>query len=178
MKIYFAAAAVAIILVAAQYAGGDEIMKMNVTSSAFEDGGVIPERYTGDGEDVSPPLSWSGVPAGTNSIAIISDDPDAPFGVWVHWVIFNLPPDLTGLAEGVPAEGTLQNGARQGINGSRTIGYSGPYPPSGYHRYYFKVYALDTTLALKSGITKADLLKAMKGHVLAEGQLMGKYKRK
>lgn len=153
-------------------------MKIKVTSGAFEEGGVIPARYTGDAEDISPDIAWSGIPDGAKSIAVISDDPDAPMGTWVHWVIFNIPPELTGLAEGVPTDPVLDNGAIQGVNDSRTIGYSGPYPPSGYHRYYFKVYALDTMLKLKSGITKKDLLKAMEGHILAEGQLMGKYKRK
>jgi len=153
-------------------------MNIKVTSGAFEDGGVIPERYTGDGEDISPPISWSEIPAGTRSIAIISDDPDAPVGTWVHWVIFNIPPDTKGLAEGVPADPTLKDGTVQGINDSRAIGYGGPYPPTGYHRYYFKAYALDTMIGLKPGATKKELLKAMEGHVLAEGSLMGKYKRK
>ena len=158
--------------------GEGDTMKINVTSDAFEDGGVIPERYTGDGEDMSPPLSWPDIPEDAKSIALVSDDPDAPMGTWVHWVIFNIPPDVKGLAGNVPTKPQLDNGALQGMNGSRRIGYSGPYPPSGFHRYYFKVYALDTMLGLKSGVTKKDLLKAMEGHILAEGQLMGKYKRK
>ncbi|MFQ5866233.1 MAG: YbhB/YbcL family Raf kinase inhibitor-like protein [bacterium] len=152
-------------------------MAIKLTSTAFEEGGMIPKKYTCDGKDVSPPLAWSSVPTGIKSFALICDDPDAPMGTWVHWVMFNLPADSTKLTENIPLDKILPNGAKQGTNDFRKIGYGGPCPPSGTHRYYFKIYALDTELELEAGITKAQLLKAMKGHILAEGQLMGKYKR-
>jgi len=157
--------------------GGDAV-KLEIRSSAFENGGDIPSRYTCDGEDISPPLSWSGGKEGTKSFTLISDDPDAPAGTWVHWVIFNMPPGTRELKEDMPADKVLANGARQGINDSRRIGYSGPCPPGGTHRYYFKLYALDTMLELAHGATKKQLLKAMQNHILAEAQLMGKYARK
>jgi Raf kinase inhibitor-like YbhB/YbcL family protein len=156
---------------------GGQYMEIKVTSASFTEEGMIPRQYTCDGNDVSPPLSWSGVPDEAKSIALICDDPDAPVGTWVHWVLFNLPPRTDGLDEGVPSSKTLKNGAKHGTNDFRKFGYGGPCPPGGTHRYYFKVYALDTLLDLDPGITKADLLKAMKGHILAEGQLMGRYKR-
>lgn len=156
---------------------GEKEMKIKVESTAFKEGEVIPRKYTCDGADISPPLSWSGIPEGAKSIALISDDPDAPVGTWVHWVIYNLPPNTAGLPEKVPSERTLSNGAKQGISDFRRIGYGGPCPPGGTHRYFFKVYALDTMLDLEPGATKKQLLKTMEGHVLAEGELMGKYKR-
>ncbi|MFQ5798082.1 MAG: YbhB/YbcL family Raf kinase inhibitor-like protein [Bacteroidota bacterium] len=152
-------------------------MDIKMTSGAFEEGGMIPKQYTCDGPDVSPPLVWSSVPNGTKSLALICDDPDAPMGTWVHWVLFNLPPDIKELPEKVAPQKTLANGARQGTNDFRKIGYGGPCPPSGTHRYYFKLYALDTEINLEAGATKKELLKAMEGHILAEGQLMGKHKR-
>lgn len=152
-------------------------MQIKITSSAFEEGGLIPGKYTCDSEDVSPPLTWTSVPAGTKSFALICDDPDAPMGTWVHWVIFNLPADSTRLAEHIRPQEVLESGAKQGKNDFGKIGYGGPCPPSGTHRYYFKLYALDTELDLASGIRKPQLLQAMQGHILAEGQLMGKYKR-
>jgi len=156
---------------------GGTAMEIKITSSAFKDGDMIPKRYTCDGENTSPPIAWSGLPEGTKSVAIITDDPDAPVGIWVHWVIFNIPPDIKGLPEAVPDGKTLDSGARQGINDSRKIGYVGPCPPGGTHRYYFKIYALDKDLDLAAGATKKELLKAMEGHILGEGQLMGRYKR-
>jgi len=153
------------------------VMEIKVTSSAFKEGEMIPKKYTCDGEELSPPLNWTDVPAAAKSVALISDDPDAPMGTWVHWVIFNMPADATGLPEGIPADKMLPSGAKQGINGSRGIGYAGPCPPSGIHRYYFKVYAVDKMLDLEPGIAKKDLLNAMEGHTLGQGQLMGKYKR-
>jgi len=153
-------------------------MEIKVTSSAFEDGGLIPAKYTCDGEDISPPLQWAGVPEGAGSVALICDDPDAPMGTFVHWVLFNLPATTTELAEDVPADKTLPNGARQGITDFGRIGYGGPCPPGGTHRYFFKIYALDTELALKAGAGKRELLRAMEGHILAQGQLIGKYKRR
>jgi hypothetical protein len=151
---------------------------MQLMSSAFEEGAAIPKQYTGDGKNVSPPLRWSDVPEGTRSFALICDDPDAPRGTWVHWVLLNLPGDTRELAEAVPATGALPSGARQGKNDFGKIGYGGPAPPPGKpHRYFFKLYALDSMLDLKEGATKQQLEQAMKGHVLAQGQLMGKYAR-
>ncbi len=152
-------------------------MTITVRSSAFQEGGMIPAKYTCDGDDISPPLEWTGIPQGTKGLALVSDDPDAPVGTWVHWVMWNIPPTVNGLAEDVAPDPQLPDGSRQGISDFRRPGYGGPCPPSGVHRYYFKIYALDTMLDLPSNTRKADLLKAMKGHVLAEGQLMGKYRR-
>jgi Raf kinase inhibitor-like YbhB/YbcL family protein len=152
-------------------------MAMRVESPAFAEGGQIPGRYTCDGKDISPPLSWSGVPEGTKSLALICDDPDAPGKTWVHWVLFNLPPRISELPEGVPALETISGGGAQGTNDFRKIGYGGPCPPRGTHRYVFKLCALDTEVALASGATRADLDRAMKGRVLAEAALTGKYSR-
>ena len=153
-------------------------MEIKITSSAFEDGGLIPPQYTCDGEDISPPLQWDAVPEGTKSVALICDDPDAPIGTFVHWVLFNLPADTKELAEGIPKGTTLPNGAQQGTSDFGRIGYGGPCPPSGTHRYFFRIYALDTQIDLAPGARKPDLLNAMQGHILAQGQLMGKYKRR
>lgn len=157
---------------------GGRAMNMEVKSTAFQEGAMIPKLYTCDGKDISPPLSWSGVPAEAKSIALIMDDPDAPRGTWVHWVLFNIPADNASLPESIPRTASLSNGAKHGNNSWRRPGYGGPCPPRGTHRYYFKVYALDTVLPLKTGSTKGQLLKAMEGHVLAEGQIMGKCSRK
>ena len=154
-------------------------MKIHITTTAFAEGQPIPSRHAYDQQDISPALQWSGVPPAAKSLALICDDPDAPMGTWVHWVLYDLPPVGTGLGEGVPKTPQLPNGAKQGVNDYKKIGYGGPCPPPGKpHRYFFKLYALDTLLALKPGATKKDLLKAMEGHVLAEGQLMGTYQRK
>ena len=152
-------------------------MNIQITSSAFSDSGMIPPQHTCDGQDVSPPLQWESVPGGTRSIALICDDPDAPMGTFVHWVLYNLPADVRELPEGVPVQETLPNGARQGTNDFGTIGYGGPCPPGGTHRYFFKIYALNAPVELSAGATKAELLDAMGGRILAQGQLMGKYKR-
>lgn len=157
--------------------GGDK-MDILLKSPAFKNGDLIPSKYTCDGLDISPPLDWESIPEGTKSFAIIADDPDAPMGTWVHWVIFNIPPDEKGLPEGVPTERELSNGARQGTNDFRRIGYGGPCPPGGTHRYFFKIYALDTLLDLKPGATKPQLLSAMKGHIIGQGELMGRYRRR
>ena len=151
---------------------------MEIKSSAFKEGESIPAKYTCDNLDISPPLEWSEGPAGTKTFAIICDDPDAPKGTWVHWVMYNIPSDLLKLPENTPKSETLINGARQGKTDFGSIGYGGPCPPSGTHRYYFKVYALDYAPDYKSVITKKELLKLMEGHILDEGQLMGRYKRK
>lgn len=156
----------------------ENTMKLTVTSTAFNDGGMIPSKYTCDGDNISPAISWSGIPGGTKSIAMICEDPDAPAGTWVHWVVYNIPPDIQKIEEKIPSEKILKNGTLQGLTDFRKIGYGGPCPPSGVHRYYFKVYALDKTLDLEPGATKSQLVKAMEGHILAQGQLMGKYTRK
>ena len=153
-------------------------MAMTISSSAFEAGGVIPARYTCDGDDISPPLAWSAVPPGTMSLALIADDPDAPAEAWVHWVLYGLAPDMRELLEAVPTEESVLSHARQGTNDFGRIGYGGPCPPPGApHRYYFKLYAVDMELELMPGATKNDLLEAMQGHVLGGGQLMGRYER-
>ncbi|MHC4264873.1 MAG: YbhB/YbcL family Raf kinase inhibitor-like protein [Planctomycetota bacterium] len=152
-------------------------MEIKVISSAFEEGGMMPSKYTCDGQDISPPLQWDGVPDGTKSIALISDDPDAPMGTWIHWVLYNLPADTRQLEEDITSDEVLPNGAKQGTTDFGGIGYGGPCPPSGTHRYFFKVYALDTQVEPAPGATKEQLLTAMEGHILAQGQLMGKYKR-
>ncbi|MBZ5534831.1 MAG: YbhB/YbcL family Raf kinase inhibitor-like protein [Acidobacteriia bacterium] len=154
-------------------------MTLKISSSAFKEGQTIPVRHTCDGEDISPPLNWDPVPEGVKSLALITDDPDAPVGTWVHWVLFNLPSSVMELSEKVPAEEAFPNGARQGLNDFGRIGYGGPCPPRGSaHRYFFKLYALDTGLSLKPRATKKDLIEAMAGHILGEGQLMGIYKRR
>jgi Raf kinase inhibitor-like YbhB/YbcL family protein len=158
-------------------AEGGKKMDIKIMSSAFEEGDLIPAKYTCDGADISPPLQWDAVPEGTKSTALISDDPDAPMGTWVHWILWNLPADTKELAENVPADEILPNGARQGTTDFGKIGYGGPCPPSGTHRYFFKIYALDTELDLAAGARKAELVKAMEGHILGQGQLIGKYKR-
>jgi len=152
-------------------------MALKLTSSAFSEGELIPKRYTCDGQDTSPPLSWTGVPAGAKTLALICDDPDAPAGVWDHWIWFNVPATLTGLPEAVPRTETMPGGGLQGRNSWNKIGYGGPCPPGGTHRYFFKLYALDAELGLKAGANKKDVEKAMQGHILAETQLMGRYKR-
>jgi Raf kinase inhibitor-like YbhB/YbcL family protein len=157
---------------------GKETNAMKLTSKAFEDGKTIPVQHTGDGADVSPPLQWGGAPAATKSFALICDDPDAPMGTWVHWVIYGLPAATKELPEKVAAEESLPSGARQGVNDFRRIGYGGPLPPPGKpHRYFFKLYALDAEPPLKPGATKPELLRAMEGHILAQAQLVGTYRR-
>jgi len=154
---------------------------MQIHSTAFSDKGEIPQRYTCDGQDVSPPLAWSGVPRGTQSLVLIVDDPDAPDPAapkrtWVHWVLYNLPPDSAGLAEGV-APDDLPSGALQGRNDWKRTGYGGPCPPIGRHRYFHKLYALDRVLPNLSQPDKAALLRAIEDHVLAEAVLVGTYQR-
>lgn len=151
--------------------------RITVQSSAFTNGGKIPDRYGFRGPNVSPPLEFRGLPAGTGSVAMIVDDPDAPAGVWVHWVIYNLPSSVTNLPEAVSADAHTYRGALNGVNSWNAYGYGGPCPPSGTHRYFFKVYALDTVLPESSGMTKTKLLEAMAGHILAEGELMGTFSR-
>ncbi len=152
-------------------------MDIKIKSPAFVPGGKIPGKYTCDGMDISPPLIWTSGPEGTKTFALICDDPDAPMGTWVHWVLFNLPADIIELRENVQPGRELERGAKQGMNDFRKIGYGGPCPPGGTHRYYFKLYALDTEINLEAGATKSELLEAMEDHILAEGQLMGRYER-
>jgi Raf kinase inhibitor-like YbhB/YbcL family protein len=152
-------------------------MDIKLTSTAFKDGGMIPTKYTCDGADVSPPLEWSGAPQTTKSLALICDDPDAPGKTWVHWVVFNLPASRTSLPENVPSQETIAGGGKQGMNDFKKIGYGGPCPPSGTHRYFFKIYALGAELNLNSSTTKDQLVQAMKDYILAQGELMGRYKR-
>jgi Raf kinase inhibitor-like YbhB/YbcL family protein len=171
-------------MVLVQCAGGgsnDEraAMKLQLSSPDFEDGEMIPSKYTCDGSDASPRLEWSGVPEGSRSLALVCDDPDAPIGTWAHWVLYGLPADATSLPAGVPTEEVLETGTLQGKNDFKRVGYGGPCPPRGKpHRYFFKLYALDSALELEPGATKKTLEKAMRGHVLAEGQLVGMYQRK
>jgi Raf kinase inhibitor-like YbhB/YbcL family protein len=157
---------------------GGSPLSIEITSPAFQRGTTIPKQYTGDGTDRSPPLGWSEPPSGTKSLALICDDPDAPGGTWVHWVLFNVPGQTRALEEGVPTTEILGNGAKQGKNDFGNIGYGGPAPPKGQpHRYVFTLYALDVAVDLPPGATKAQLMHAMKGHILAEGQLVGNYGR-
>jgi hypothetical protein len=156
-------------------------VNLQLTSSAFDPGGDIPKAHTCDGQDVSPPLTWSGAPSGTRSLALIVDDPDAPNPaapkrVWVHWVLYNLPAAMHGLREGMSAK-SLPKGALEGLNDSKRIGWEGPCPPIGRHRYFFKLYALDTVLPDLKRPGKAALEKAIEGHVLGKAELIGHFQR-
>lgn len=153
-------------------------MTWQLESSAFAAGATIPREHTCDGADRSPPLSWGPPPEKTQSLALIMHDPDAPRGDWVHWVSFNLPPQVRQLDLGVPPDAELPNGARQGLNDFGRVGYGGPCPPRGpAHRYFFRLYALDTRLSLPARSTRAQVESAMRGHVLAQTELMGRYSR-
>jgi Raf kinase inhibitor-like YbhB/YbcL family protein len=169
----FVLAACMLLPAAALGKGAKKMVTMSVTSPAFVDRGAIPARHTCDGSDTSPPLAFSGVPAGTHSLALIVDDPDAPVGTWIHWVVWNIPPRIREITEN-----SVPDTAIQGLNSWKRNNYGGPCPPSGTHRYYFRLYALDTTLNLRSSATRADLEKAMEGHTLAKGELMGTYRRR
>ena len=157
-------------------------MTMTITSEAFAAGEAIPRKYTGEGENVSPPLRWSGAPAETKEFVLICDDPDAPGRTWVHWVIYKIPAGFDSLEQGVEASPRPSRpaGALQGTNDSGKVGYGGPMPPAGHgpHRYYFKLYALDAERNLQPGLDKSAVLEAIEGHVLARGELMGTYERK
>ena len=152
-------------------------MALAISSTAFSNGGMIPSRYTCDGANISPPLQWSGLPAGTKTVALIVDDPDAPAKTWVHWVVYDLPANTTQLPENIKPQENLAGGGKQGTSDFKKIGYGGPCPPSGTHRYFFKLYAVDIQTSLGPGATKDELLKTMESHVLAQGELVGKYKR-
>lgn len=156
-------------------------MSFTLTSPAFVDGGALPPRFTGDGDDVSPPLAWDSAPNGTRAFALIVDDPDAPDPrkpkrTWVHWVVADIPAETTSLPEAASGR-AMPQGAVEGRNDSNDVGYSGPYPPVGRHRYFFRLHALDSPVRLPQGHTKAELLKAIEGHVLDSAQLMGTYVR-
>jgi Raf kinase inhibitor-like YbhB/YbcL family protein len=152
--------------------------RMNISTPAFSEGQKIPQQFTGDGQNISPSLSWTGAPANTKTFALIVDDPDAPMGTWVHWVAYDIPASVHGLTEGEPTSAQIREGGTQGKSSFGTVGYGGPAPPPGKpHRYFFKLYALDSLLGLKPGASKEDLQQAMKGHVLAEAQTMGMYGR-
>jgi len=153
-------------------------VSFNVLTPAFTNGGDIPNRYTCMGENVSPALTWNETPNGTHSLTLIVDDPDAPAGTWTHWMIWNIPVHLTALQAAVAVKETLDNGARQGTNDFGRIGYGGPCPPPGKpHRYFFRLYALDSVLALKAGASRSELEIAMKHHVVSQAEWMGRFKR-
>jgi len=153
-------------------------MGITVTSTAFTPGKPIPVKYTGQGEDISPDLFWRDTPSGVVSFALVCDDPDAPAGTWVHWTMWNIPAASTGLAQDVPTNVSLPDDSVQGVTSAGTSGYHGPMPPHGNaHRYYFRIYALDTMLSLPTSANRTQLDAAMRGHVLSQGQLMGTYQR-
>ncbi|PSH03247.1 MAG: YbhB/YbcL family Raf kinase inhibitor-like protein [Acidobacteria bacterium] len=153
-------------------------MAFVLKTTTFPEGGNIPKKYTCDGVDLSPALSWSDAPAKTQSFALIADDPDAPAGTWTHWIIWNIPAKTAALPEGVPKVENVGDGSRQGKNDFKRIGYGGPCPPPGKpHRYFFKLYALDANLDVKAGVRRDDLERAIEGHVLSQAELMGKYGR-
>jgi Raf kinase inhibitor-like YbhB/YbcL family protein len=158
-------------------AQGDQAMAFELSSTAFAPGESIPVKFTCDGDDTSPPLQWSDPPQGTQSFALIVDDPDAPAGTWVHWVLYNLPAESRSLPGDVPPDSVLTDGSRHGQNNWRRLGYGGPCPPSGTHRYFFKLYALDKAPDLEAGATKDELLKAMEGHIVDQTEVMGVYSR-
>lgn len=152
--------------------------EITITSAAFQAGHTIPDECTCKGANTSPPLEWTGVPAGAKSLALICEDPDAPSGTWTHWVIYDIPTAVTGLPAKTPTTSTLPTGANQGMNDFKRMGYSGPCPPPGkVHRYFFKIYALDMEIALKPGATKDMVMRAMSGHIIGEGQIAGTYQR-
>jgi len=153
-------------------------MSLKITSRAFAPGKFIPDKYTCDGENISPPVAWTDVPRAAKELVLIVDDPDAPSGIFVHWLLYNLQPAQAELEEGVPGKETLPNGARQGVNGSRKIGYMGPCPPSGTHRYYFHLYAVDSKLNLPPGTNRDKVDQAMKNHILEQTEMMGYYAKK
>lgn len=163
-------------------AAGREKMKFQIASTSFQPGQSIPEIYTCKGKNTSPEIHWKGAPAKTQSFVLIVEDPDAPMQVWTHWLLYNIPvkkggPDVNTyeLTEGYPRDEVGSGGILQGLNDFRKIGYDGPCPPSGIHRYYFKLYALNGLLSVGAGLTKEQLLAAMKGHILAETQLVGTF---
>jgi Raf kinase inhibitor-like YbhB/YbcL family protein len=155
---------------------GKAVSTFQLKSSAFSKGSAIPPKFTCDGSDVSPVLTWNDPPTATKAFALIMDDPDAPGGTWVHWVLYDLPPNVRELPEGVPKTKDLQIGARQGMNDFRRVGYGGPCPPRGVsHRYSFRLYALDQPTQLPAGASKGDLERAMKNHIMGQSELIGRF---
>lgn len=150
---------------------------MILSSQAFSNEELIPEKYTCDGQNISPPLSWSDQPENTRSLALIVEDPDAPSKTWIHWVLYNIPPHITELQEALPVDGTLEEGMTQGINDFKKSGYGGPCPPGGTHRYFFRLFALDSAPDFKAGLKAGQLNELMAGHVIARAELMGRYRR-
>ena len=172
------AASVAIVVKSNPSAEGRSAMPFSIKSSAFDSGAEIPKKFTCDAADVSPALEWSGAPAKTITLAIVMDDPDAPAGTWVHWMLWNLSVSAHSLPEGVAKREQLDDGTRQGRNDFRKIGYNGPCPPPGKaHRYFFRLYALDAKLDLAPGATRQEIDAAMKGHTLGEAEYMGTFRR-
>jgi Raf kinase inhibitor-like YbhB/YbcL family protein len=169
-KAIIAGASIVVVAAIASFAAGG--VKMKITSSAFQQGGNIPSKFSCDGANTSPPLQVSDVPSGAKSLVLVVDDPDAPSGLFTHWTVWNIPPQTSTIAEGSTPKGV------QGTNDFGKSGYGGPCPPSGAHRYYFKIFALDRELDLPSGAKRSQLDTAMKGHVIAQGELMGRYARK
>ncbi len=162
---------------AAPAQGEEAAISIELTSAAFAPGASIPTKYTCDGDDISPPLEWGDPPQDTQSFALVADDPDAPGGMWVHWVLYNLPSETRALPEAVPPDAELSDGSRHGQNSWKRLDYGGPCPPSGTHRYFFKLYALDTLLDPDAIKDNKQLLQAMEGHILAQTELMGTYSR-
>ncbi len=154
------------------------MVSIKVSSPAFKNGDFIPSKYTCDGDDVSPEIRIEGVPTNAKSLVLINDDPDAPMGTWDHWILYDIPPNVTVIPEGIKPEKIFTNGMKHGLNSWGKLGYGGPCPPGGTHRYYFKVYALDILLDIPPGATKSKILKSMEGRVIGYGELMGKYSRK
>lgn len=154
--------------------------KISLQSEAFASGQPIPAKYTTDGLNISPPLTWSGLPAGAKELALVVDDPDAPHGTWDHWLLYGVPPSQASLPEGLSAQrrGVKPQGMTEGTNSWGNGGYEGPQPPSGTHRYFFRLYALDANLNLPPGLKKDQLLSAIKGHIIGQGELMGTYQAK
>jgi len=156
---------------------GDK-MEIKISSTAFKEGAMIPSKYTCDGENVSPMIAWTNYPKRTETFVLIADDPDAPMGTWVHWVVYNIPHEINKLDEAFLQDKQFDNGIMQGTTDFQTIGYGGPCPPGGTHKYFFKIYALDVKLDVEPGLQKKKILKAMESHIIAKGKLMGKYKKK
>lgn len=180
LAVVFAAAAITAVVawlrIGTVFPEGEGMGRLTVTSKLFNNGGLLPKDHTCEGKNISPSLEWTGIPNNAKSIALICDDPDAPMGAWIHWVVFNIPATVKGIQAGID-EKTLGPSVRQGNNSWNRAGYSGACPPFGQHRYFFRVYALDTMITIKELPNKAELLDAMKGHVLAEGEIMARYTR-
>lgn len=153
-------------------------MSLKLTTGRFQNKGSIPDKYSKLGGNVSPELSWTGVPEGTVSLVLIMEDPDAPSGAFSHWLVYGIPPSATGLPEHLPQIPELPNGARQGLNGFGELGYGGPQPPTGSHRYFFRLYALDTNTDMPAGLTRQELKGAIEGHLIEQSEWMGRYGRR